>query len=97
MIFTVFGVTGSTTAFLVRPFITTLMQLEGTMKDGPWAYRIGTIVVMFPVYPLMLVTFGTLAGRHTYFRHFAVKMLARFGIPKRLMDKNPPAEPFRKW
>jgi len=82
----VFGCTGSSTMILVRPAVANILQLEGNMKEGPWAYRIGTIVVMFPVYPILLLTFGTVAGRHAYFRHFAVKMLSRFGIPKGRLD-----------
>ena len=34
LIFTVFGVTGSSTMFLVRPVISSMIQMEGTMKDG---------------------------------------------------------------
>ena len=34
LIFTVFGMTGSSTMFLVRPVISNMIQLEGTMKDG---------------------------------------------------------------
>ena len=103
----IFGVTGTSTMYFVRPAVATMLQLDGNMRDGPWAYRIGTIFIMFPVYPILLLTFGTLAGRHTYFRFFSVKMLSRFGIPKgridpsyrgvgaeraKQMDKN-----FRKW
>ena len=82
----VFGCTGSSTMLLVRPSVSNFLHLEGSMKEGPWAYRIASIVVMFPIYPILLLTFGTVAGRHVYFRHFAVKMLSRFGIPKGRLD-----------
>ena len=82
----IFGCTGTSTMYLVRPAVASILQLKGTMRDGPWAYRIGTVVVMFPVYPLVLLTFGTIGGRHVYFRQFAIKMLARFGIPKAAVD-----------
>jgi len=53
---------------------------------------------MFPFYPLLLVTVGTAAGRHVYFKHFAVKMLSRFGIPPRQLDSHyDPTKVFRKW
>mmetsp|Transcript_25829 Transcript_25829/g.59460 ORF Transcript_25829/g.59460 Transcript_25829/m.59460 type:complete len:216 (-) Transcript_25829:432-1079(-) len=81
LVSTVFGVTGSTTMFLVRPAITDFLHLHGSMKDGPWSYRLTSLVIMTPLYPLLLVTVGTIAGRHAYFRYFAVKMFSRFGIP----------------
>ena len=73
----IFGFTGSTTMFLVRPAVSKGLKLEGSMKDGPWSYRVATFVVMFPVYPLLLLGFGTVFNRHVYFRSFAVKMLSR--------------------
>jgi hypothetical protein len=98
---TVFGVTGSSTMLIVRPAVSNILQLEGSMKEGPWAYRVGTIVIMFPIYPLLLLTFGTIAGRHVYFRHFAVKMLSRFGIDKAALDPmyrgGAHVKEFRKW
>ena len=51
--------------------------------------------------PLLLLTFGTIAGRHVYFRHFAVKMLSRFGIDKAALDPmyrgGAHVMEFRKW
>ena len=43
--------------------------------------------------------FQTVFGRHAYFRHFAVKMFSRFGIPAELMDKSfhQTAKNFRKY
>ena len=97
----IFGCTGSSTMLLVRPAVSNMLQLEGTMKEGPWANSIGTVLVKFPVYPILLVTFGTLAGRHTYFRHFAVKMMSRFGIDKAALDPayrgGKTVKEFRKW
>lgn len=96
---TVFAITGSSTMFLVRPAMNDILGLNGSMKDGPWSYRLCSIVIMTPIYPILLVCTGTLFGRHAYFRHFAVKMFSRFGIPAELMDKNfkANAKGFRKW
>ena len=67
-------------------------------RRRPWTYRLASIVIMFPFYPLLLVTVGTAAGRHVYFKHFAVKMLSRFGIPPRQLDSHyDPTKVFRKW
>jgi len=99
LICTVFGITGSSTMFLVRPAVSNVLGLKGNMKDGPWSYRICSLVIMTPMYSALLVIVGTLAGRHAYFRHFSVKMFSRFGVPPELMDKNfaQNAKNFKKW
>ena len=48
VIFTVFGITGSSSVALVRPCLHT-MGLEGSMIEGPWSYRIGSFVCISPV------------------------------------------------
>jgi len=95
----VFAVTGTSTMVIVRPAISDVLGLKGSFKDGPWSYRICSLIVMTPLYSMMLVIVGTVAGRHAYFRHFAVKMFRRFGIPPELMDKNfhQNAKHFRKY
>ena len=99
LICTVFAITGSSTMVLVRPAVSDVLGLRGTMKDGPWSYRIASLVIMTPLYAAMLVCVGTVFGRHAYFRHFSVKMFSRFGIPPELLDKNwkVHAKNFRKW
>lgn len=96
---TVFAITGSSTMVLVRPAVSKGLGLQGSLKDGPWAYRICSIVIMTPIYATMLVCVGTIFGRHHYFRHFSVKMWSRFGIPPEAMDKNfhETAKHFRKY
>mmetsp|Transcript_8044 Transcript_8044/g.10177 ORF Transcript_8044/g.10177 Transcript_8044/m.10177 type:complete len:180 (-) Transcript_8044:89-628(-) len=99
LICTVFGITGSTTMVVVRPAVTDVLKLEGNMRDGPWSYRICSLVIMTPIYATLLVCVGTVFGRHAYFRHFSVKMWSRFGVPPELMDKNfhKNAKNFKKW
>mmetsp|Transcript_18343 Transcript_18343/g.25872 ORF Transcript_18343/g.25872 Transcript_18343/m.25872 type:complete len:191 (+) Transcript_18343:283-855(+) len=96
---TVFAITGSSTMVLVRPAVSEGLGLKGSLKDGPWSYRICSIVIMTPMYATLLVMVGTCFGRHFYFRHFAVKMFSRFGIPPELMDKSfhETAKNFRKY
>lgn len=79
--------------------MTDILGLKGSLKDGPWSYRICSIVIMTPLYATLLVVVGTIFGRHFYFRHFAVKMFSRFGIPPELMDKNfhKTSKAFRKY
>eukprot|EP00584_Thalassiosira_punctigera_P017544 CAMPEP_0172553270 /NCGR_PEP_ID=MMETSP1067-20121228/49787_1 /TAXON_ID=265564 ORGANISM="Thalassiosira punctigera, Strain Tpunct2005C2" /NCGR_SAMPLE_ID=MMETSP1067 /ASSEMBLY_ACC=CAM_ASM_000444 /LENGTH=207 /DNA_ID=CAMNT_0013341429 /DNA_START=3 /DNA_END=627 /DNA_ORIENTATION=- len=99
LICTVFGITGSSTMFLVRPAVSDGLGLKGSMKEGPWSYRICSLVIMTPMYATLLVIVGTVFGRHAYFRHFSVKMFSRFGVPPELMDRNfhVNAKNFRKW
>ena len=83
----------------VRPAVKDGLGLEGSFKEGPWSYRLCSIIIMSPIYASLLVLVGTAFGRHAYFRHFSVKIFSRFGIPPELLDKNFHAnkENFRKW
>ena len=78
VIFTVFGITGSSSVALVRPALKHTIGLEGTMSEGPWSYRIGSILAVSPVYACVLLTVGTVAGRHTFFSMMATKIFGRF-------------------
>ena len=99
LICTVFGITGSSTMILVRPAVKDVLGIQGSFRDGPWSYRICSIVIMSPIYATLLVAVGTVFGRHAYFRHFSVKIFSRFGIPPELMDKNWKVnqQNFKKW
>jgi len=55
---TVFAITGTSTMVLVRPAVSEVLGLKGSLKDGPWSYRICSIVIMTPVYSAMLVLVG---------------------------------------
>lgn len=84
---------------LVRPAVSDGLGIKGSMREGPWSYRICSVVIMSPIYATLLVFVGTIFGRHAYFRQFSVKIFSRFGIPPELMDKNYHANKkhFRKW
>ena len=84
--FCVFGVTGSTSVAMVRPTLKSTFGLEGSMREGPWSYRITSLVAVSPIYASLLVTFGTLAGRHRFFAYMATKIFGRF-VPRAIMDR----------
>ena len=86
MAFVVFGVTGSTSVALVRPTLKKTIGLEGAMREGPWSYRLISLVAASPIYATLLVSFGTLAGRHTYFAYMATKIFGRF-LPASVMRR----------
>lgn len=74
----VFGITGSTSVAVVRPALKHTIGLEGSMRDGPNSYRLLSIVLVSPIYGMLLMSFGTLAGRHTFFAGMAKKIISRF-------------------
>lgn len=76
MAFVVFGVTGSSSVAVIRPMFAS-MGFEGSMWEGPWSYRIGSVLAVSPVYACMLYTFGTLAGRHRFFGSMSNKIIGR--------------------
>ena len=73
----VFAITGSSTAFVVRPLLSNGLGLHGSFKDGPMSYRVISLAAMMPIYSALLVTVGTAFGRHQFFKRFAVKMWSR--------------------
>lgn len=68
LICTVFAITGSSTMILVRPAVSNGLGLKGSMREGPWSYRICSLVIMTPIYATLLVVVGTVFGRHFYFK-----------------------------
>lgn len=50
--------------------------------EGPNSYRVISVLTVTPIYTVILLTVGTVAGRHSFFAKQAVKMLGRFGLRK---------------
>ena len=73
IVFTVFAITGSTSAYLSKP----ILQYIGVTKDvmHPIIYWILYIVLIMPVYKVLLICIGTIFGQHTFFVNFVKKML----------------------
>ncbi len=85
VLFCVFGITGSSSVYFVRPALKNI-GIDGTWKDGPWSYRIASVVIISPIYACILVTIGTLAGRHIFFANMGRKIISRF-MPKSASEK----------
>lgn len=85
VLFCVFGITGSSSVAFVRPALKNI-GIDGTMIDGPWSYRIASVLIISPIYACILVTVGTLAGRHIFFANMGRKILSRF-LPKSAASK----------
>ena len=80
----VFGITGSTSMFFVRPILKQGLGLD--YESAPVPYVICTAVTLTPFYSALLVCVGTVFGRHMYYRRFAAKMWGRFGVPHHRID-----------
>jgi len=77
----VFAVTGSSTMVVCRPLLKDVLQLQGTMKDGPWSYRVAYISLITPIYSVILVSVGTIFGHHYFFKKMSLKIWARLIPP----------------
>lgn len=82
----VFGVTGSSSAYLARPTVENLFGIKGSLVDGPNSYRVLSLLCISPVYAVLLGFLGTLAGRHIFFAGMSVKILSRF-LPRSVLNK----------
>lgn len=73
VIFVVFAITGSSAAILSKP----ILNLFGITKEtiSLWAYYPLYIVLIFPVYQILLVSYGFIFGQFNFFWQFEKKML----------------------
>jgi len=82
---TVFAITGTSSMYFVRPALANL-GLEGSWREGPNSYRIGSLFIMSPIYTCILLTVGTLAGQHRFFSKVAYRMWSRV-LPKSALNR----------
>ncbi|MDG2433735.1 DUF6787 family protein [Flavobacterium sp.] len=77
IIFIVFAITGSTSAWISKPVC---LWLGITAADfGSWFILI-RLLIIFPLYQVFLVAIGTLFGQFTFFWKFEKKMLKSMGL-----------------
>jgi hypothetical protein len=82
----VFGITGTSSAFFVRPTVEKVFGIKGSLIEGPNSYRVVSLLCISPIYAVLLGVLGTLAGRHTFFAKMSFKILNRF-LPKAVLSK----------
>jgi len=77
IIFIVFAITGSSSAWLSKPFC----ELLGITKEdfGCW-FTLIRLIIIFPIYQVLLVAIGTLFGQFRFFWNFEKKMLKSMGL-----------------
>jgi len=72
VIFIVFAITGSTAAYLSKPF-TNYIGL--TKENLGWMLVPIRLLAIFPIYQVLLVLIGYVFGQFTFFWNFEKKML----------------------
>jgi hypothetical protein len=77
VIFIVFAITGSTAAFLSKPFT---MAIGLTSENLGYAYIPVRLLAIFPIYQVLLVFIGFIFGQFDFFWGFEKKMLTRMKL-----------------
>ncbi|MBY8962101.1 diacylglyceryl transferase [Flavobacterium sp. D11R37] len=78
MIFIVFAVTGSSSAYLSKPVLAWMGVTKETM---PLYFYIPLyLILIFPIYQVLLVFFGFIFGQFRFFWNFEKKMLKMVGL-----------------
>nr|WP_309755901.1 DUF6787 family protein [Flavobacterium sp.] len=77
IIFIVFALTGSASAWLSKPFCIWLGITKGDL--GFWFTPV-RLLLIFPIYQLLLVLIGFVFGQFKFFWAFEKKILKRFGF-----------------
>jgi hypothetical protein len=78
IIILVFAITGSTSALIAKPILTFI----GITKESIslWLYYPLYIIIILPIYKVILLLIGSLAGQKNFFWNFIKKMLDRMGL-----------------
>ncbi|KAF2519285.1 diacylglyceryl transferase [Flavobacterium salilacus subsp. salilacus] len=78
VIFIVFAVTGSTSAYLSKPVLTWMGVTKETL---PLYFYIPLyLILIFPIYQVLLVFFGFISGQFRFFWTFEKRMLKMVGL-----------------
>ena len=77
IIFIVFAITGSASAWLSKPFCFWLGILK---EDLEFWFTPVRLLLIFPIYQVLLVLIGFLFGQYKFFWAFEKRMLKRMGL-----------------
>ncbi|KAF9164666.1 hypothetical protein DFQ26_001197 [Actinomortierella ambigua] len=86
VIMTVFAITGSSSVYFVKPILKNVFQLEGSMQEGPWSYRLTYVCTTMPTYSVTLLAVASVFGRRPYFQKVVLRMWSRF-LPKKVLQR----------
>lgn len=88
VILVVFAVTGSTAAYLSKPVLELFGIVKGDVSN--WIYYPLYIILIFPIYQVLLVSFGFIFGQFAFFWAFEKKMLRSMGLGFLVPEKKNP-------
>lgn len=77
ILFIVFAITGSTSAWVSKPVCLWLGLVEEDF--GNWFVLI-RLLIIFPLYQVLLILIGTVFGQFKFFWNFEKKMLKSMGL-----------------
>ncbi|TQD40162.1 DUF6787 family protein [Haloflavibacter putidus] len=84
IIFIVFAITGSLSAYLAKPVLDLLNLTRDNFSEsfffGGFIYYFLRIALIFPIYQVLLVFNGWIFGQFKFFWAFEKKMLSRLGL-----------------
>jgi len=83
IIFVVFGITGSASVSLGKPFLSILSISPELFSDIPLGnilYIFLRLIIIFPLYQFLLICFGAIFFQFKFFWEFEKKILRRMGI-----------------
>ena len=78
VILLVFSVTGYSSLFIAKP----ILEFIGLTQEGtnPWIYRPLRLILIFPFYQILIVSYGWLFGQFEFFWNFEKKLLRRMKL-----------------
>lgn len=86
VIFLVFGITGSSSVYAAQPILEFIGLSRADFASefffGGLSYYILRILAIFPIYQVLLVTYGWLFGQYRFFWAFEKNMLTRLGFAR---------------
>ena len=85
IVFIVFGITGSSSVKVGRPFLAFIGLQPEVFVDIPMGialYWFLRILVIFPIYQVLLLLFGALFFQFSFFWDFEKKILRRMGLKR---------------
>jgi hypothetical protein len=81
LILIVFAITGSTSAYIIRPILEAIGFTRAVFPDGWYfgiLYFILELILILPIYFPLLLAVGTIFGQFKFFWNFEKKMFRRF-------------------
>lgn len=83
LILVVFAITGSSSVYVAKPFLSFIGLEAASFPDSWWGgtlYWTLRLLLIFPFYQVLLVMYGWLFGQFRFFWNFEKKMLGRMGL-----------------